>query len=389
MLQSVKFDEGVERHEEVFLARYGRLRAWALQLTGGDRGPAEDLVQDAYVHFTFARPDLERITNLDGYLYTMLRNLQRSQMRRAERLEGRGLPILEYDSAETTLRAAGERDRLRVQDELRQVCAYACARKESSKAGSVLILRFIHGYYPREIASVVRGTRASVEERLRVARGEAAQYLKNPESLRFIREAPRAQVRADAGTALPLPADEFLTELRRAVFESRRGACAGEEALRELYRAEDAEGLDAPTLAHLVSCTRCMDEVNQLLGLPPLSERYPTDTLGNDTRRGGGDGGDGRDGGGTSGGGEERALLRRLRRRAGDVFEHRPQQLRVSVNGRLLAAQKVNADLSEQTLSLDAGESVEFVEVFSEQEVRLLFLSLDGGSTAHALSSAR
>ncbi|HYP54096.1 MAG TPA: RNA polymerase sigma factor, partial [Pyrinomonadaceae bacterium] len=290
----MKIDGGVERHEEVFLARYARLRAWALQLTGGERESAEDLVQDAFIHFTFARPELEAIGNLDGYLYSMLRNLHRSQTRRAQRLAGRALPVLEYDSAETTLRASDDGDRLRVQDELRQVCRYACARKETSKAGSVLILRFIHGYYPREIALVTRTTRAAVEERLRVARDEAARYLKNPESLRFLRHATTDPHAHDAGTALAQPTDEFLCELRRAVFQSRRGECLSEETLALVYREEEetrreeavtheedatrrrddsSHAPDAAALAHLVSCPRCMDGVNKLLALPPLAER--------------------------------------------------------------------------------------------------------------------
>jgi DNA-directed RNA polymerase specialized sigma24 family protein len=53
-------------HEGVFLARYGPLRAWALRLTGGDAARAEDLVHDAFVQFTLARPDLARVQHLDS-----------------------------------------------------------------------------------------------------------------------------------------------------------------------------------------------------------------------------------------------------------------------------------------------------------------------------------
>ena len=119
-------------HEEVFLARYGSLRAWAMRLTGGDAARAEDLVHDAFVHFTLARPDLARMQNLDGYLYRMLRNLNTSQMRRAARRREDAPAVVEYDSAEFVLRAADPRDLIRVQDDLRQVCHYATLRKESS-----------------------------------------------------------------------------------------------------------------------------------------------------------------------------------------------------------------------------------------------------------------
>src|SRR5215210_6141597 len=154
MQQTRKFAANVERHEEVFLARYMRLRTWALQLTENDRERAEDLVHDAYIQFTFTRPELNTISNLDGYLYTMLRNLHLSQVRRSLRLQHRSLSVVDYDSAEIGLQIADSREQIHFQDELRQVCNYACARKDTSKAGSVLILRFLHGYYPGEIAKV-------------------------------------------------------------------------------------------------------------------------------------------------------------------------------------------------------------------------------------------
>ena len=383
-------ESSVGAHEEVFLARYGPLRSWAMRLTGGDAARAEDLVHDAYVHFSLARPDLARIQNLDGYLYQMLRNLNTSQMRRAVRRHEDAPAVVEYDSIEFALRAADPRDLIRVQDDLRQVCHYACLRKETSKAGSVLILRFMHGYYPGEIARFTRATREAVEERLRVARSEARQYLKEPESLRFInREKARGGGRA-AATGYAQAPDELLRDLRRRVFESRRGECPAESGLAELYEGSAAGAPDCATLAHLVSCPVCIDEVNRLRGLPPLAERFPTDTLGNEPRRGGRGGGggddDGEGGGGTGQASGEEAV--RLRRRAREVFEHRPRELSVSVNGRVLAAQRVGAAVSEQKLNVGGGEAVDFVEVFSEQSVRLLYLDptlwpadVDGGRT--------
>jgi len=64
---------------------------------------------------------------------------------------------------------------------LRDGSHYACTRKETSKAGSVLILRFFHGYYPSEITKVIRGTRHAVDLRLRNACAEAKATLANPE----------------------------------------------------------------------------------------------------------------------------------------------------------------------------------------------------------------
>ncbi len=410
MLEPSEIPRVEERHEEVFLARYARLRAWAHGLTGGDAARAEDLVHDAFVQFTFTRPELGRIGNLDGYLYRMLRNLNISELRRTRGRREEPLAVCEYDSAEFVLRATDPRDIIRVQDELRQVCRYACLRKETSKAGSVLILRFMHGYYPTEIARVCNSTREAVEERLRVARTEAAQFLRDPTSLRFLaREGSRAESpQADGFAQTP---EELLKDLRRRVFDSRRGACLRDEELKTLYRSDSQGGPDCATLAHVVSCPVCIEEANTIQGLPTLAERYPLDVLGVETSRrsgGDGDGGDGNGSGGRGGGGSDDAdgpggdggddnggatggasgaEARRCRRRARDVFEHRPRELRVSVNGRLLAAQKVSAILSEQQLSVRDGEEVAFVEVFSEQDVRLLYLDpaawgVEGGDCA-------
>ena len=362
---------GGEDHGEIFLANYSRVRRWALQLTKADRERADDLVHDAYIQFTFTRPDLNAIRNLDGYLYTMLNNLHLSQVRRLERLQRRTISIVDYDSAELGLRVADPRQQIRIQDDLRQVCHFACARKETSKAGSVLILRFLHGYYPREIAQIMCTTREAVEERLRTARNEARQYLKDPRSLHFMRGSTPA---SPAETGFARTSDELLMELRYSIFNSRQGECLATNDLKQLYNHDRLSTFDQLTLAHIVSCQSCLDAVNRLLNLPLLAERFPTDTLGTDKKSRGGGGGDNT--GGTSGGVSENEL-RICKKRAREVFEHKPAELCISVNGYLLAAQKVGSELSEQTLSINLSEKIDFIEVFGEQEVRLLFLSVD------------
>ncbi len=65
-----------------------------------------------------------------------------------------------------------------------------------------------------------------------------------------------------------------------------------------------------------------------------------------------------------------------LRRRAREVFEHQPQQIAISINGHVIATQKLGAEVNEQTLRLNVNEPIGFIEVFSEQDVRLLFLNV-------------
>ncbi len=353
-------------HEDLFLERYERLLVWALQVSGQDRSTARDLVHDAFIQFTFTRPDLHRIDNLDAYLYGMLRHLYLSSLRRATRHALQPLSIIEYDSAAAGLRAFDAATQAQIHDALRKVCAYACARKQSSKAGAILILRFFHGYYPSEIAQIIRASRQVVDERLRVARAEAKLYLENPNRLAFMKESdpiinnPRAS---------EMMTGDLLHELRQTIFQARTGDCSTPERLREQYGA-NKPSLTCDQLAHLVSCPVCLDEVNHLLGLPPLSDRYPTDMIGPNAP-----------GAGSSEGvppslGAPPDEVSAMRRRAREVFEHQPRQIAISVNGRLSATQKLGAEINEQTLRLNVNEPIGFIELFSEQQVRLLLLNV-------------
>ncbi len=160
-------------HEQLFSERYDRLLRWALHLTGNDRAAAEDLLHDAYIQFTLLRPALAEIRQLDNYLFGVLRILRVSQLRRAARWPHQPFNIVEYDSAQLGLRLSDPRRAQQIHDELRAVCRYACARKDSSKAGSVLLLRFFHGYYPSEIVQLLRASRKVVDARLLAAKSSS------------------------------------------------------------------------------------------------------------------------------------------------------------------------------------------------------------------------
>ncbi|HEX8188194.1 MAG TPA: RNA polymerase sigma factor [Pyrinomonadaceae bacterium] len=354
--------------EELFTRNYARLLRWSLQLTGGDRATAEDLLHDVFVLFTLRAPEADAVGNLDAYLYTMLRNLHVSRLRRQTRARAEQLSVVEFDSAEAASRTLSAYDRVRVREELRRVCRYACARKERAKSACALILRFFHGYYPSEAALVLRTSRPAVDVRLREARAEARLFLESPErlghleGLEFGPESP-----PEAGQE-----DDLLQELRRTVFRSRRGECLARGSLAGLYDPASALLPTQAQLAHVVSCAGCLEEVNRLLGLAPLAERSPADSADREPR--------GRDGGGAGAGGAGEGLstqkLKRLRRGAAETFEHRPRELCVSVNGYLRGAQRVTSRKSELDLVIDTNEPLGFVEILSEQDVRLLMLPL-------------
>ncbi len=355
-------------HEDLFVERYQRLFSWSLRLTDNDRSQAEDLVHDAFILFTLNQPDLASINNLDAYLHTTLRNLHLSQIRSATRSRFQQLSILDYDSAELGLRGIDPRDQISAQDDLRRVCHYACARKETAKIGSVLILRYFHGYYPSEIVRLLRTTRNATDRALLLARGEAKAGLSNPRSFSFM---AKNQIPEVLPTDFARTTQGFLSELRQRIFLSRQGECFSKEQLKRLYHSRKQTRLSCGQLAHIVSCPECLDEVNRILSLPLLADRYPTDTMNKDTSFKGGPKGGGPTGGAPSG------SLKKWKREAKAAFEHKPQELCIAVNGYIQGSQKISADLMEQSFIIDMAEKIGFVEVFSEQGIRLLLLNID------------
>lgn len=352
--------------EDVFIERYEKLLAWALHLAHQDREQAEDLVHDAFIQFTLTQLDLKDIHNLDGYLYRILRNVHVSQLRRSGQRHLQQLSIVEYDSALIGLHSTEQRDQIQVQDELRRVCQYACARKESAMAASVLILRFFHGYYPSEISAVLQSSSNAVSVRLRMARREAKVFTRAPEQLGFLRN----QTTEILPTNFARSIDDLLRELRLMIFRSRRGDCITREQVRGIYAGRQA--LETTTLAHIVSCRSCLDEINQHLNLPLLASRSPEETLGIDTRgRGGPPSGSGR-----VSAGETRSGKARFEQKRRDILEHEPQELCISVNGFIQALHKISSQVTEHTLVVGPVDRIDFVEVLSEQGVRLVLLSV-------------
>lgn len=378
-------EEIFKSHEAAFIEHYDWLRRWALQMTNRDRERAEDLVQEVFAQFATAHTDLSAVQNIPAYLYTTLRNIHVSQVRLAGRSHNQTQSIVDYSGAEAALEATDPYTIFHTQDQLRRVCQYACLRKQSSRAGSVLILRYFHGYHLSEIAQVLRGTFQAVRQQLTFARNEARLFLENPQALKIIQQSVVSNPAATNGVC---SADRLLLELRNAIFDSCQGECLSRETLSHLYAQSLISTADSFTLAHIVSCPFCLDQVNARLGLPLLAERHPADTLGpnNDWR----DGTRGpRDSGGSGsavpsrrrGKTEEEKItgpvLTQCRRRATELFEHYPRELCVSVNGHVLGSQFVSSPVSRLRLDVTIAEELNFVEVLSEERARLLVMSIE------------
>lgn len=354
--------------EELFAERYEILLDWALHLTHQRRDSAEDLVQDAFVQFMLARTQLEEIENINGYLRRLLRNMYLSRMSRLlqrQRLQESKLSIADYDTFLIGWTAIEPERRMQAVEELHQICAYACFRKESSRAGSVLILRFFLEYLPSEIASVLSSSRHCVDQWQRLARREAKVFLSEPNRLRFVDGKTSA---VSPWTRYPASDCDLMLELRAMIFSSPQGACLSHEDLQAAYASGRTDALSTAELGHVVTCKSCLDAVNAILGLPLLADRYPDEDCSREEPP--------RDAGGSGGsGGAPTVLPKRFKRQLREIREHKPSELRVVVNGDLISSLKVSSDLSEFDLNLPVDEPVEFVEILSEQDSQLLFLS--------------
>lgn len=371
--------------EEAFIQHYKWLIRWALQFTNNDRARAEDLVQEVFAQFAFAHTDLSAVQNIPAYLYTTLRNTHVSEVRIAGRSHLKSLSIVEYSIADAALGASDPCGLYQTQDQLRRICQYACVRKQSSRAGSVLILRFFHGYHLSEVAEVLGGTCQAVRQCLRFARNEARLFLDDPGALKFIDKTQAVNIVSSGTVHSP---EELLADLRLAIFRSRQGECLATESLRALYQKGLIVMADNSTLAHVVSCPQCLEGANRELGLPLLADRHPADALGPNNSSRGGPGASGGTGGTgnylrsrrrarTPEGEISSAFLLRCRRRTRELFEHHPSELCVSVNGHLLGSQSVNSEISRLRLDITIPEPLSFIEVMSEENGRLLVMTID------------
>ena len=357
-----------DKREQLFTERYPRLLKWAMQLTNQQRTRAEDLVQDAFIQFSLGGINVERIVNIDGYLRQMLRYIHLSQRTRsAERILEQTLSLSDYESFHQSRQLLDTQERLQIEEELWRICTYACARKENSKTGAVLILRFFHEYCPSEIAQVMRTSRHCIDQWQRVARLELKAYLTDPDRVRFV---GLRQI-GEHGLASPGNGDgDLLKRLRQTIFQSRRGDCLEAEQLTTIYNEDSTQSLTTPLIGHLVSCVRCLDTVNLRLQLPLLSERFTYKSENNQVPPRDGDGGGPSDSGFTA---QQKKTLEQRRR---EVFEHDPKELRIAVNGSSIGVLKVNSDLNELELILDSPRRIRFIEIFGDHDVLLWLILL-------------
>jgi DNA-directed RNA polymerase specialized sigma24 family protein len=351
--------------EQLLTSSYGQLSKWAMVLTRGDVTRAQDIVQEFCLYLTLTKPNLSEVANLDGYLYTSLRHIYLSGLARSSREAERFVNIAEFDSFEFAMERNRPGDPLQRQNDLRRICNYAVWRKESSKSASYFIFHFFHGYSRREIAEVACLPISAIYNKLKAARDETSNFISEPHRLRLvIRESP-----PEATLSWILVSSiELFKELRESILLGRASDCFVEEELLSHYRVPSVP-IPCSLLAHIVSCDRCLEIIDRHFRRPTLLDREPLDCFDSSSR-------DTNLEIAGSNGMDEMAMMRSVRQRWGTTFEHRPNTLSIAVNGKIVAFHDVLSAHSTLFARIEHPETAEFVEVFSEQDVRLALLSV-------------
>src|SRR5579863_1643825 len=267
-LQSLLEDQS---REKMFLEHYAWLKRCALNITHGARELSEDLVHDVFVQFLDSDLDLSSVADVRGYLNGILRNLHLLQLRRATRQPAESLSIFDYDSAAVGLRVRSSADQLQSADSLVRACDFACYRKETSLAASILLLRYFHGYYPVEICRLLNARRKLVYRWIDRGRTDVKSYMESPWAY------PGYGV-AERKTPPPIGRPiAFLRCLRERIFDSCSSPCS--------VLTCDPNRLGRVELAHLVSCRSCLHRFNQETGLTHVEDRLADDISNHDDGR--------------------------------------------------------------------------------------------------------
>jgi DNA-directed RNA polymerase specialized sigma24 family protein len=346
-------------HEDLFLARYQQLLGHAIRLTRGNSDLANDLIQDAFLYFAETKPNLEEIENLDAYLYTALKHLHFAYLRRGIRDPIGELAVVDYESADLSLRAAPESNRLFVYDQISRICEYALGRRNGSRPNALLILRFFLGYYMEELSLLARSSKPTIRKALQAAQVEVQAALSHP--------TPKTTPGLRSLGPLPTAgrSEDFLMAIRTFILNASQESCLSRQELTAYYAGLTPSEIPVELLGHLAGCSKCLDRVNGLLGLPLLADRHP-ENIGEHSRKP-------KNGPGPGGaGGSGKFNLQRARRRSESIAHHEPRKLAIRIDGEERTAHDIASNNNHFVLKLSAREDPRVIEIVSEQDVCLL-----------------
>lgn len=361
--KTLKFEKRSPGNETIFLDHYEWLLDWARQLTQGAAGEAEDLVQDLYVRFVQmkAAPSLVDEDAIRAYLYTALKNLFISKKLRSGRDAVSGLLAVDFDSVEYAVAGVDRGQLLHVRSDLAGICEYACVRRKTSRAGSVLILRYFLGYLSTEVMALLRVKRSHVDTLVETARLEAKAYLARPGVLSFLSRGERKAF--PFPRYLPEEPEALFDELQRRIFSEPEGTCSSPNDLRHRLLQPEGAAFTTAEAAHLASCRDCLGLATRCLGLQDLTLRSFN-------------GDDPPAGAGSQAGKPSGQPLKKLRRKLRETFEHRPKKLQIVVDGEVRGVQTITAPSSNLQIALPPLSEPGFLEVLSEQGLGLLYFDL-------------
>ncbi len=165
-------------HEQLFVAHYQKLLGWAEYLCNHNKMVAEDLVQNAYIQFVTKKPALDIIDNIFGYLCRLVSNLYKNQLVRTSAQKRGG----NFQSVSLTLIeeliAVDTKSKEDAQEMLIEIAHFAVGNRIHSKTSDVLILRFLLGYYPKEIAQIFMSSIFAINNLIMRGRQELREFLK-------------------------------------------------------------------------------------------------------------------------------------------------------------------------------------------------------------------
>jgi len=353
--------------EQVLELYYGRLQKWGAILTRGDKGMAQEIVHDLCLYFTLVKPDLSHVENLEGYLYTSLRHMYLSALARSSREAVQFVSIADFDSIQFALNPGTTDDLLERQNELRRISSYSVWRKDSSKSASYFILHFFQGYARREIAEIACLPIAAIYNKLKVARDEVKSHLEASGKLRIaIRETPPEPELLLS----PISSSELFDDLQQTIFEAKGSECLPEEALLKHYQMASPKPIPCSLLSHIVSCKRCLAAIDRHFQRPTLEDCEPPDGVWSSMDR--------KDANSAAQDTKSyKALMRAVRWQRDRVHDHRPRTLSIAVNGKIAAFHDVQSERSTLAARIEHPEAAQFIEVFTDQRIRLAMLPID------------
>ena len=347
----------------VFETRYAWLLRWALHFTENDRAAAEDLVQETFVRLLLSWDTLRDPEDLEPLLYSYLRYAHLSERRRGRSHAFQRLSSADFDTLAISLRNSVASDQIEVQNEIREILAFLLWRKRSARFASVFLLRFFHGYFPEEIASICISKRFAVDLALRQARQELKAHLSNPRQIHVLGGSPLPEQKS---LNLAVPIDEFEYELRRKIFSSSGEPCPSPTEFDRFYNSLNQKPLECGTLAHIVGCESCLDRAAKRCGTPPPSSRSMDDSFGRAPR-----------GKGKKTASDKQRLARVFAEgesRMREIYEHHPVGLAIALNAEVVAIRDLHVNVPKSVLKVEthAVLTLDIIEVFSEQGLLLI-----------------